>query len=409
MLFAVATSLVSLTACVGGGGGSGGSTPLAPRPTITASEITGGMTELGYLAANYTNAGDNGGLNASLTNGGKLVSDTPIPGHIIDPNEPNPDPDMGAYLEVTEGTSSIVVTAVYGPEDGRKSGTLEFKTGDNGDIKVFSEQAPGGITPPKSLLAVGFRELDDTAREIAGLPQAGTTVTNENLGVMHKDPNQGDIFFSGTYPAEGRHFLMLSCGLVPLEYASFGGWGAEFIMDGTLTWGDESRTGRYYEIDYHALSGGNPAALKAPSANAAFTGKAIALATQFNGNTLQSPDQRFFHGDASLTIDPTGHGGNLAMSFPNFYNIGFQFAVSNNTFHADEKTLTVTDNHNSSQFRYPTNIHNGGRIDASLNGNFYGDPAGSIASEATGRFGIWAKDTKFDDEFSIVGSFGVKQ
>lgn len=401
MLFAVTVGLVSLTACVGGGGGGSGSTPLAPRPTITASEITGGMPELSYLAENYANTGDSGGLKASLTNGGKLVSDTPIPYH--DSNNPQSDPDLDPYLEITEGSSSIVITAEYGPENDRGTGTIEFKTGDNGDFKVYGELDPDGINPPKSLLAVGIKDLDDTARKLAGLPQAGTAVTNEDLG--------DDIFFSGTYPVGGKQFLVLNSGLVDLEYASFGGWGAEYIMDGTLAWRDESRTGIYYEIDYRPLSGGDPAALKAPAANAAFTGKTVALATQFNGNTLQSPDQKFFHGDASLKIAPTGQSGNLAMNFPNFYDIGFKFNVSGSTFTADKTTLTVTDNGNTTKFRFPTNIDtsNDGYLNASLNGNFYGDPNGSSASEAVGRFGIWAKDTAHDDEFSIVGSFGVKQ
>lgn len=71
MFFALLTSLVALTACSGGGGGGGNGGPLpTPRPTISVSEITGGMPQQGYLKEDYSNAGDSGGLEATLKNGG---------------------------------------------------------------------------------------------------------------------------------------------------------------------------------------------------------------------------------------------------------------------------------------------------------------------------------------------------
>ena len=68
MLFAVMSGLISLTACVGGGGDGGGATPLAPRPTISAAEITGGMPQQGYLAEYYANLPGNDNLEDALKN-----------------------------------------------------------------------------------------------------------------------------------------------------------------------------------------------------------------------------------------------------------------------------------------------------------------------------------------------------
>ena len=62
LFFALLTSLASLTACGGGSGGGGGGALQIPRPTISVSEITGGMPQQGYLAEDYSNAGDSGGL-----------------------------------------------------------------------------------------------------------------------------------------------------------------------------------------------------------------------------------------------------------------------------------------------------------------------------------------------------------
>ena len=100
MLFAVTVGLVSLTACVGGGGSGGsGSTPLAPRPTITASEITGGMPQQGYLAEDYSNTGDNGGLEATLKNDG-LTAD-------VD----------GQKLTIRHGNSIDIIADYGGPNE----------------------------------------------------------------------------------------------------------------------------------------------------------------------------------------------------------------------------------------------------------------------------------------------------
>lgn len=71
LFFVLLTSLASLTACGGGSGGRGRrrAPDSAPDP-ISVSEITGGMPQQGYLAEDYSNAGDSGGLKATLENGG---------------------------------------------------------------------------------------------------------------------------------------------------------------------------------------------------------------------------------------------------------------------------------------------------------------------------------------------------
>lgn len=385
LFFALLTSLASLTACGGGGGGGGGGALPAPRPLISVSEITGGMTRQGHLAKDYSNAGDSGGLKATLESGG-------LTGELD-----------GQTLTVKHGNSIHLITSGHG--------IIEFETGPDGDFGQFgngSEQ-----------LSIAEKEMDDWGRALLELPPPGTILQNEKLGVMHNDPEQRPIYFSGT-SIGGRQYLLLNSGLVQLEHSNFGGWAGEIIANGTLSWQNESRTGQYYEVEYVPLAGGE--ALKTPANNAAFTGKAVAMATQFNGNTLQSPTQTwptnpdFPHllmGDASLKVSNTGTTADLTLAFPNFYDIKFAGFDVDNTglFSADETKLTVTDNGNTSPFHYPASIDEGqgGFVQAELSGGFYGAAGDTSASEAAGVFGIYAKNTKFDDEFNIVGSFGVKQ
>lgn len=222
---------------------------------------------------------------------------------------------------------------------------------------------------------------------------------------MHNDPNQGAIYFTGT-SLGGTEFLALNSGLVDLAYASFGAWGAKSGAVGTIEWKGQSKTFSvdkpFEEIVYVPVSGGNTAYLKMPAADATFTGKAMAMATQYRGSTLDMPVQDFFTGDATLRINSAGNGGNLTMSFPDFYNIGFTFNVYNTEFHNDGTMPTVTDNGNTSKFHFPNTIEG-----ASLSGNFYGPDAS--AGEASGRFEIGARDNSADDLFMFDGSFGVKQ
>ena len=132
------------------------------------------------------------------------------------------------------------------------------------------------------------------------------------------------------------------------------------------------------------------------------------MATQYRANTLDNPAQAFFSGDAVLKIDTSGKSGDLALNFPNFYKIGFDFTVNGHEFTSTKGTI-ADNGYTGDEFRYPLNMNTakGGYFNAHMDGKFYG--ASASASEAAGKFGIWAKDTAHDDEFNIVGSFGVKQ
>lgn len=386
MLFAVTVGLVSLTACVGGGGGGSGSTPLAPRPTITASEITGGMPQQGYLAEDYSNTGDNGGLEATLKNDG-LTAQLGENGN-------------GPTLIIKEG-NSIDVFAEYGPGDRRL--LREFH---------FAELPQYGKNGPE--LVIGIGEMTDETADFLEEDRRGTRYNHADWGPMNEDPAKPTVYFTGT-ALGATEFMALNSGPVKvnssgqpegLAYASFGAWGVKSGWVGTFEWNGQSKTytknDPYTDITFIPVSGGNSAYNAVPAANASFTGKAIAMATQYRGTTLEKPVQDFFHGDATLTIDSGGRSGNLAMSFPNFYNIGFKFNVYNSEFHNDRQLPTVTDNGNTYDIQFPQNI-----TGASLSGNFYG-PSGS-ASEASGRFEIGAKNDITGDGFSFDGSFGVKQ
>lgn len=385
MLFAVTVGLVSLTACVGGGGSGGsGSTPLAPRPTITASEITGGMPQQGYLAEDYSNTGDNGGLEATLKSG--------ITYKTMSRDDPS-------------GTSGEAITIKHGNSidvDYNGQQIAEFRLGDKGDVELYGNGKPE--------LLVGITELGDNGRELLGLGVVGTDVPRDFF--VDKDEEPADaIFASGKFIGGQQQFLVMNTGWVALEHACFGGWGAEYSLDVTLSnTAGESKAGGYYEKDYRPFYSSLDNSVKAPAPNSAFTGKAMAMATQYRANTLDNPAQAFFSGDAVLKIDTSGKSGDLALNFPNFYKIGFDFTVNGHEFTSTKGTI-ADNGYTGDEFRYPlnmnTNTAKGGYFNAHMDGKFYG--ASASASEAAGKFGIWAKDTAHDDEFNIVGSFGVKQ
>ena len=389
MLLTVMTSVVLLSACGGGGGGGGGisggdgdiggggTTPLAPRPTISVSEITGGMPQQGYLAEDYSNSGDSGGLKATLESNGLIATD-----------------DTGqTFLTIKHG-NSIDVIAENGPSDQRV--LKEFK---------FDELPQFGTSKPE--LTIGISDMTDETAAFLEEPKRGTVYNHESFGFMHDDPGQGEIYFTGT-ALGGTEFIALNSGLVNLEYASFGAWGVKTGFVGTMEWNGTSKNysddDPFEEITFVAVSGGNPEKKAVPAGNTSFTGKALAMATQYKGSSLEKPLQDFFTGDAKLTIDATGTAGNLAMSFPNFYDIGFKFNVRDDELQGDglHQPPTIKDNGNTTDFHIPSRIEG-----SSLNGNFYGE--GVAASEASGRFEISARDNLTDDLFILDGSFGVKK
>ena len=394
LFFALLTSLASLTACGGGGGGGGGDALPAPRPLISVSEITGGMTRQGHLAKDYSNAGDSGGLKATLENGG-------LTGEFR---------ESGIPVTIVHG-NSIDVIAEYGEPHARV--LKEF---------TFEELPQYGETGPDLVVGVSWRYMTQESMKFFDIPdymREGVKSQKYKLGDMHNDPAQGAIYFTGT-GLGGSEFLALNSGLVDLQYASFGAWGAKYGATGTLEWNGQSKTftgksldagDAFTEIAYVPVSGGDSTALKQPDANAKFTGKAIGMVTQYRGSTLDKPNQQHFeNGNATLSINGARNGGDLLLEFPDFYDIAFQIKLINNNdeFENTSQAPTVTPNGGGTPFRFPGTIE-----DYKLSGNFYGPdgPNGfdGSASEASGRFEISARDNPTDDLFVFDGSFGVKK
>lgn len=378
MLVTLMVSVVSLSAC----GGGGGNTPLAPRPTISFSEITGGMPQQGYLAEDYSNTGDSGGLEATLKNDGLIATD--------DTGQP--------FLAIKHG-NSIEVIAEYGSPDQRVLKEFQFA-----ELPQFGDAF-------KPELVVGIGDMTDETAAFLEEPKRGTTYHYEPFGSddMHNDPNQGKVYFTGT-ALGGTEFIALNSGLVDLAHASFGAWGVKTGFVGTMEWNGKSKThpedDPFEEITFIPVSGGNPEEKAIPAANTSFTGKAFAMATQYRGSTLDDPLHKIFTGDARLSIDSTGRSGNLAMSFPDFYDIGFKFNVVGDDGGLQGDGLhmppTIRDNGNKTEFHFPNRIEG-----SSLSGNFYGE--NKTASEASGRFEISGRDNPTDDLFIFDGSFGVKK
>ena len=174
MLVAVMSGLVSLTACVGGGGDGGGATPLAPRPTISAAEITGGMPQQGYLAEDYSNAGDGGGLETTLKSDGLTVD--------VD----------GQTLTIIHG-NSIDIVADYGGPNER---TLrEFHLA---DLPAYGEAGPE--------LVVGIGDMTDDTAAFLGEPLRGTSYDHADFS---DEGDEAPTYFTGT-ALGGTEFLALN-------------------------------------------------------------------------------------------------------------------------------------------------------------------------------------------------------
>jgi hypothetical protein len=340
--------------------------------------MTGGMTKQGPIAADYSDSDDSGGLAESLTNSNHLDGGT----------------ETGKTIQVAHGASIDVKLG---------SSTVEFKTGEGGDTSLHGDGRVKLAVGEKDVDAAALAIMNEVFRDGPGDPDAlPAPGYHENLLV---NIDQGvNEYLMGTV-AYSTQILTLNAGLVGLEHSSFGAWTLELAASGTLVGycGTESLDG-HREIYYVPISGGDSGALKAPAANGAFTtGKAMAMATD---------DElvKFFTGEAALTVNGAGNGGDLLLSVLNFYDIGFELAVSGSGFQAVYNSIpTITDHGNTSGITLDQSRINAAKNPASadmkhdtyLTGNFYG--SGANASEATGRFNVDAHN------IHVSGSFGVKQ
>jgi hypothetical protein len=213
---------------------------------------------------------------------------------------------------------------------------------------------------------------------------------------------------------------------VNLEFSTFGFWAVncqQKMQVGSNNFMDISRVDRYCP-----LTGGNTTNLKSPAPDAAFTGKATALAHRdgrdydpgilIANQNLISPIDEYIFGDAALAVGTSGSAASLALTVPGCYNITYSnlgIAGSNmadipNTSSltiAENNSPTATQNRNASGFALTpvTNVTSSGS-DNYVKGQFYGN--GANASEAVGTFGV-GEGLGGGRSAWIQGSFGVKQ
>ncbi|HJB66475.1 MAG TPA: hypothetical protein H9768_09375 [Candidatus Mailhella merdavium] len=371
MLFAVMSGLISLTACVGGGGDGGGATPLAPRPTISAAEITGGMPQQGYLAEYYANLPGNDNLEDALKN--------------YNLNGEN------LTIKYNDSTGNI---EIYGNQN------------------LLNKYHPAALPVYKEVIDTDI--MTEATTSFLGEDPRGKTFENENWGPLHGTSGQPDVYFTGT-ALGGEEFVKLSIpkkGDLVLDYASFGMWGIKAGYVGTFVWNGQSTTftekNPFQYTDFYPVSGGDPAHAAIPDKDTRFTGKAMAMAAQYSGTSIENPIEILdLRGDATLTINSMGTGGNLALNFPNFYNIGFTFDITGNTFN-NVGTPSITNNGNTTEINFPDPMSGPmfNEDETYLKGDFYGNGS---ASEASGRFNIDASNPSTNDQFIFGGSFGVKK
>lgn len=395
-----------LTACGGGSGGGGGGGAALQRG-FSAANITDGRQDMGYVASDYSNVGDGGGLRSSITSGNKIT---------------------GKNFTVEDG--SIKIKTPSGRE-------VTFSVGDGGDAKLYG---PNGVEAALSsdlagtvILLADKNMSDDDYKAVWEIDQLDDLVNQSQIeaeiaggnylypGKYFKDlvisPNFKDdmsdpVKFTGTVE-RGEKLIAMNAGFVPLQHSTYGIWATSYKLNGHF----EHAGGKYpggsndtiiEDYTVRPLSGGVDGMKKAPANGASFTGKAMAMATKYNSDQMISPTQKFLTGDATLTIDAGGGKGDLSLQFPNFYNIGFKLDIMGSEFKAQNgSTPTVTLNGvNNTGIVFgdidPVNHSYSGGGTTYVQGNFYG--SGATATETTGVFQVNDKNNT-----NLIGSFGAMQ
>ncbi len=381
----VSGSMMIISGCAGGGGGGGGEY-LNPRPTFSVSDISGGLTEQGVVAEDYSNAG------TALQN---------IFSHQSSEIDLSGKDNDGSTISIQHGNSIDVLF----------NDTLlsEFKTGENGDVNIYSDTF--GNSELIAFKDMSPKTLEQWKKIEPDLPSPGDTATtnpNEDGWIVIDEGFKGDksdpVYFKGTvFPY--KEFLILNAGL-DLEYSSFGGWGYAVEAKGDF----KHKGGTYSNINYAAIgylpvSGGMKDKLASPETKAEFHGKAVAMAEMKNPDGISSPYQEFYRGDVKLTVENMG-GGSLEMRFPNFYDINFELAIAGTGFTAKPGSTPTIQSRSDTNSNIkltqdaisPVETTPNGSKYTYVNGNFYGD---TVATESVGRFNI-----KADNNINVTGSFG---
>jgi hypothetical protein len=221
----------------------------------------------------------------------------------------------------------------------------------------------------------------------------------------------GDRKFTGTV-TYGKQTLLINdrTANVALEHSTFGAWyyratwtGDEADLDGKNPLHMAEGDPNYTQITYHPFYGADSSAPEVAPATGGtpFTGAAHAQFAQYmeSGSYISE----FRSGTASLSIGAVATTGNLELTFPNAYNIGFNdIAITNggaiSANYGDIPIITANDNTTGISL----NSDDIWSREVELEGQFYG--SGAAASEAAGAFSIGFRGDK-----EIRGSFGVKK
>lgn len=369
-----------LAGCSSHGGGGGGSSasideqPVAERPALSVATVTRGLEELGPVDDNYNG---NAGLKASITNGNKLGGDglEVYEGHSIDLRSP--------------GTDAVIA----------------FTTGPDGVMKGYGndgkEDIIAGQLPMDSEALKVLKDYQDRHGEFFIAPGEHTNLEIKNGSDVDEE------VFTGTVSYGNQVLVLNGSDSVDLKYSSFGVWLYERTMD-AKKWDDDENVVQH-EIDMIGIyrPDGPDNNKSMPDPNASFTGKAMALATDWHDTRTVEPTNVFLRGDAELKVSADGRLADLTLAFDNFYDFKFknmdisEHMQSTDTetaafFHTDANPEVVK--HGTPVFEF------GNPVKSEVVGNFYG-AKDSSASEATGRFEIDGKD--YDTE--LRGTFGVKK
>jgi hypothetical protein len=216
----------------------------------------------------------------------------------------------------------------------------------------------------------------------------------------------GDRKFTGTV-TYGKQTLLLNDRRnldVALDHSTFGAWYYTATWNGTetdLNGANPRIENHYTEIVYHPFYGADSGATAlAPTASDTFTGAAHAQFSQHLENGNYNYISEFRSGTAELTIGAVATTGDLALTFPNAYNIDFNgISIDGSGAISTAYLPIITANNNTTGISLKTaDLYSG---DLELEGQFYG--TSGTASEAAGIFRLG-----FRGDSEVMGSFGVK-
>ena len=252
-------------------------------------------------------------------------------------------------------------------------------------------------------------------------PSDFTKFANGLVGTTLRVANDPVRFEGGGNWAAGydTYRLLLGGTSVELDYTNFGYWAYDLPLHGQIN-GKNVDTILSAVRPFVLVSNG--ATPKLPPQNSTFSGTVLASASQTSNNDSGNITVPLV-GKASLTVPNNSvfRIEKLRFEFDNFYTLNAFSYYTGDSLYGDNGSfsfnrLSADDAHkNTTGITIPITrcSISGGPcgliLNGSLSGQFYGNSAGSTATEAVGIFSVGASESDNSKTVNVSGAFGVKK